>query len=253
MDLGIKNKKALITGAGRGLGKQIAVDFANEDVTVCMISRTESELKSVCEEINASGKKAIYRVFDLTKDNYLDLKKSIEDEIGSIDILVNNASKQTFPKKISYMEESDWFKTIEMDLNSQFYLIRTFIEDMKKNNWGRIIIIGSLSAMVGVANYPAYCTVKAGLEGLVKNVAVDYSKYGVTTNMVSPGFILTERFEKNAPKEFIEKFTQATSIKRLPKPDEISSVVTFLASQKASYLTGINIPVCGGLNLGNLW
>ncbi|MFN8671066.1 MAG: SDR family oxidoreductase [Candidatus Sericytochromatia bacterium] len=253
MDLGIKNKNALITGGGRGLGKQIALDLAKEDVNVCIISRTEKELQSVCEEITNLGKKATYRVFDLVKGDYQELKKSINEELGSIDILVNNASKQTIPKKISFMDENDWYKTIDTDLNSQFKIVKTFIDDMKNNNWGRIIFVGSLSAVVGVANYPAYCTVKAALDGFVKNLAVDYSKYGINTNMISPGFILTERFEKNAPKEFLEKFAQATSIKRLPKPEEISSTITFLVSQKASYITGVNIPVCGGLNLGNLW
>lgn len=254
MELGLTGKKALITGAGRGLGKKIAQDLAEEGTIVCLISRTESELKAVCDEINSKrSNSAIYRVFDLSSGNYAELKKSIVDEIGNIDILVSNAAKQTYPKKISFMEEADWHKTIETDLNPTFHLVRSFIEDMKSNKWGRVLIIGSLSAMVGAGGYPAYCTVKAGLEGLIKNLAVDYSKYGITSNIVSPGFIKTERFEKNAPKELVEKFAQVTSVKRLANPEDISSVVTFLASEKAAYLTGVNIPVCGGLNLGNLW
>lgn len=253
MDSGLTGKKALITGGGRGVGKSIALTMAKEGVTVCIISRTESELQAVCNEINENGGKAIYRVFDLEKGNVADLKSGINDEIGNVDILVNNAAKQSFPKKISYMDEQDWYKTVEIDLNSQFRLIRAFIEDMKNNNWGRIVIVGSLSGMFGAASYPVYCTVKAGLEGLIKNLAVDYSKNGITSNIVSPGFVETERFKKAAPKEMVERFIHSTSVKRLGTPEDIAKAVTFLASENASYITGVNLPVCGGLNLGNLW
>ncbi|MFN8577060.1 MAG: SDR family NAD(P)-dependent oxidoreductase [Candidatus Sericytochromatia bacterium] len=253
MDTGLKGKRAIVTGGGRGIGKEIALNLASEGVKVCVLSRTEEELKSVCEEILDKGGNACYKVFDLVSGDYQKLKSEISEEVGNIDILVNNAAKPSKPQKLSFLNDEEWYKVIETDLNSQFKIIKQFINDMRDNKWGRIVIIGSLSGMFGASGYSAYCTVKSGLEGLTKNLAVDYSKYGITINMVSPGFVETERFKKAAPEEMVQKFISATSTKRLAKPKDIANAVTFLSSDLASYITGVNLPVCGGLNLGNLW
>ena len=254
MDLNLNKKTALITGAGRGVGKTTALALAEEGITVCLISRTESELIEVCDEIKDKGGRAFYYVFDLSaSSNYDELKNKIISDVGGIDILINNAAHVSTPKKISYLEEKEWNQIIDIDLNAVFRLSKLFIDDMKNKKWGRIINIGSLSASVGVSSYPAYCAAKAGLEGLTKNMAVDYSKFGITINMISPGFIETERFKKAAPQELIEKYIGATSVKRLGKAEDISDSILFLASERASYITGINLLVCGGLNLGNLW
>ena len=151
------------------------------------------------------------------------------------------------------MADSEWTEAIETDLNGTFRLLKSVLPGMQARGWGRVILIGSVAGMVGTSAYPAYCTIKAAYEGLVKNLAVDYSKYGITVNLVSPGFIETERFKKAAPPQLLEKFRQASAVKRLAQPEDIAPVVSFLASQQASFLTGINLPVCGGLNLGNLW
>jgi NAD(P)-dependent dehydrogenase (short-subunit alcohol dehydrogenase family) len=151
------------------------------------------------------------------------------------------------------MEPADWYATVETDLHGTFRLLRAFLPGMQARGRGRVILIGSLSGMVGVSAYPAYCAVKAAYEGLVKNLAVDYSKYGMTVNLISPGFIATERFEHAAPEALRAKFIAATASKRLGRPQDVADAVAFLASERASYLTGVNLPVCGGLNLGNLW
>lgn len=253
MDLGIKGKKALITGGGRGIGREIALNLANEGVHVCILSRTEEELRGVCSEILDKGGKATYKVFDLVSGDYEKLKLEINSEIGNIDIIVNNATKPSKQQKITNVSDEEWYKIIETDLNSQFKILKYFLNDMKDNKWGKIIIIGSTTASLGVSGYSAYCSVKAALEGLVKNVAVDYSKFGININMVSPGIVETDRLKKAASQELIQKFIATTSVKRLAKPQEIANVVTFLSSDVSSYITGANIPVSGGLNLGNSW
>ena len=249
MDLNLKNKTALVTGAGRGIGKVIAKTLASEGVNVCLLSRTETELQNVVSEITEAGGQATYQIFDLSEGNYQDLR----EKTGAVDILVHNAARPYRPKKLTHMEESDWHATLNTDLNSLFQLNRLYLEDMKNNQWGRVLTIGSLSSVVGVSSYPAYCAAKSAMEGLTKNLAVDYSKYGITINMISPGFTETERFKKAAPPQLIEKFKAATSVKRLGSCEDIANAVTFLASEKASYITGVNLLVCGGLNLGNLW
>ncbi len=254
MELGIEKRRALITGGGRGIGKEIALALADEGVTVCVVSRTESELVDVCDQIKDKGGRGIYRVLDLSDEQVLaSFKDSIFEEIGGIDIIVHNAARVTPPRKLTLMDEQDWYKTIDIDLNAVFRLTRLFLDDMKNNKWGRIISIGSLSGVFGASSYPAYCAAKSALEGLTKNLAIDYSKFGITVNLISPGFVETERFKKAAPKELIDKFVGATASKRLGKPEDISNSVLFLASEKASYITGVNLLVCGGLNLGNLW
>jgi NAD(P)-dependent dehydrogenase (short-subunit alcohol dehydrogenase family) len=254
MELGIKDRRALITGGGRGIGKAIALALAEEGVSVCIVSRTESELGDVCNEIKDKGGKAIYKVLDLSDQSALEnFKTEIYDEIGGIDIIINNAAHVSNPKRLALMEDKEWYKTIDIDLNATYRLIRLFLDDMKNNKWGRIISIGSLSGIFGASSYPAYCAAKAALDGLSKNLAIDYSKFGITVNLISPGFVETERFKKAAPKELIDKFIGATSSKRLGKPEDISNAVLFLASEKSTYITGINLEVCGGLNLGNFW
>ena len=250
MDLGLAERKALVTGGGRGIGKSIAQTLATEGVEVCILSRTESELQQVCQAIADQGGKATYQVCDLADMASL---TALKEHIGRVDILIHNAANVFRPKKITVMDEADWQQTIHINLNVMFSLLRLFLEDMKAQGWGRVISLASLSGVVGVGNYPAYCAAKSALEGLTKNLAVDYSRYGITVNMVSPGFIETERFQKAAPPELIEKFIAATSIKRLGKPQDVANAVAFLASNQAEYITGINLLVCGGLNLGNLW
>lgn len=252
MDTGLKGKNALITGGGRGIGKEIAFSLASEGVKVCVVSRTEEELRNVCEEIRDKGGKANYKTFDIVSGDYEQFKKVISEEIGNIDILVNTATKSVKPQKISYISDEEWYKVIETNLNAQFKIIKHFINDMKDNKWGRIILLGSCVTTSVGSGYPAHSTARAGLEGLIKNLSIDYSKYGITINMVSPGFVETDRFKKAHSEEAIQKYISSTAVKRLAKPKDIANAVTFLSSESASYITGVNLPVCGGLNIISL-
>ncbi|PIQ23238.1 3-oxoacyl-ACP reductase [bacterium (Candidatus Blackallbacteria) CG17_big_fil_post_rev_8_21_14_2_50_48_46] len=247
-------KLALITGAGRGIGKAIAKTLATDGFHVVLLSRTETELKQVCSEIEAQGGRASYQVFDLLqKANYPNLLEKIRQQTGTPDVLVHNAAPSHRPVKLTRMSQEEWENTLMVDLEAYALLAKALLEPMIESGWGRLIAIGSVSGVVGAGSYPAYCAAKAGLDGLTKNLAIDYSRYGITVNLISPGFIETERFQKAAPAELLEKFRQATASKRLGKPEDIAHAVSFLASDKASYITGTNLMVCGGLNLGNLW
>lgn len=253
MDLGIQGKHALITGGGRGLGRSIAESLAREGCHVSLISRTAAELNQSAEALRSHGVKVYTQVYDLSQDDPEALRLAAEAAIGPVDILIVNAARGSRPKKLTHMADEDWYATIDNDLHGHYRLLKNLLPGLQARQWGRVVFIGSLSGMLGASAYPAYCTVKAAYEGWVKNLAVDYSKYGVTTNLISPGFIETERFRAAAPEAFLEKFKQATASKRLAQPEEIAAAVTFLCSQHAAYITGANLPVCGGLNLGNLW
>jgi len=247
-------RKALITGAGRGIGKAIALELAGSGHQVCLLSRTETELKTVCAQIEAQGGQATYLCFDLSESaGYADLKTQINSQFGHVDVLVHNAAPTYRPAKLTRMAPDDWQNTLSVNLGALAQLCGLFLEPMREVGWGRVVSIGSLSGVVGAGSYPAYCAAKAGMEGLTKNLAIDYSRHGITINMVSPGFVETERFKQAAPPELLEKFRQATAIKRLGQPEDVAHAVDFLVSDKAAFITGINLLVCGGLNLGNLW
>lgn len=247
-------RKALITGAGRGIGKAIALELAQSGHEVCLISRSEAELQRVCEQIQAQGGKAHYRVFDLCEiENYAEFCSALSADFGLVEVLVHNAAPTYRPAKITRMKREDWQNTLTVNLEALALLCMHFLEPMKAAGWGRVISIGSLSGLLGAGSYPAYCAAKAAMEGLTKNLAIDYSRYGITFNMVSPGFVETERFQQAAPPELLEKFKQATACKRLGQPEDVAHAVDFLASDKAAFITGVNLTVCGGLNLGNLW
>ncbi len=249
MDLGLTGKHALITGGSRGIGLSIAHTLIEEGCRVSVVSRN-----GLGQELTGGESSAIESfAFDLASGDAEQLRQQVEARIGTVDIVVANAARTSRPKKLTHMPEEDWHQTLETDLNGHYRLLRAFLPGLQERGWGRIIFIGSLSGMVGVSAYPAYCTVKAGYEGLMKNLAVDYSKYGLTVNLISPGFVATERFKQAAPEEMIEKFKRATASRRLAEPEDVAHAVAFLASAQASYITGVNLPVCGGLNLGNLW
>jgi NAD(P)-dependent dehydrogenase (short-subunit alcohol dehydrogenase family) len=193
MELEIQNKHALITGGGQGIGRQIALTLAAEGVSVTVLGRKQAKLESVCAEIQALGGQAGFVVFDLASSDLSPLNEALT---RPVDIFVGNAAKPTIPKKLTHMDETDWYQTIEVDLNGTYRLLRACLPTMQAQQWGRVILIGSLSGMVGVSAYPAYCTVKAAYEGLVKNLAVDYSKYGITVNLVSPALLRLNAFKK---------------------------------------------------------
>lgn len=251
MEINIENKRALITCSSRGIGKDIAIALAKENVSVCLISRTENELKDLCDYIKDNGGKAIYHVMDLfinDKEKLNELKNKIKNEFGSIDIIINNANIIVSPKKLSLIDENDWYKTIDINLNFFFNLFRLFIEDMKNNKWGRIIHLISLTNYMNYSNV-AYSTVKGALEYLNRNIAYDYSKFGINSNIITQGILDNEKLKKHFSKENIEKFLNNIPSRRLGKVSDITDLVIFLCSEKASYINGVNIDVSGGLSI----
>lgn len=251
MEINIEGKRALITCSGRGIGKDIAIKLAKENVSVCLISRTENELKDVCDFIKDNGGKAIYNVMDLSlteKTQFDELKDKVKNEFGGIDIIINNANHIISPKRLSLIDENDWYKTIDVNLNFFFNLFRLFVEDMKTNKWGRIINLLSLTNYMNSSN-SAYSTVKGALEYLNRNIAYDYSKFGINSNIVIKGILDSDKLRKNFTKENIDKFISNIPNKRLAQSSDIADLIIFLCSDNASYINGVEINVSGGLSI----
>ncbi len=246
MELTYTDKVALVSGAGRGIGREIALELAKAGCTVICVSRNESSCGSVAEEIRACGGKAESFAFDVSDSEQVKEKcAEILKKYGAVDILVNNAGI-TRDNLLMRMSDEEWNAVISTNLSSCFYLSRNLVRAMMGKRWGRIINISSVSGIAGNAGQANYSAAKAGIIGFTKTLARELAARNITANAVAPGFIETDMTAK-LPENIMEAAKAAIPLKRFGKPDDIARVCAFLASEEASYITGQVISVNGGL------
>lgn len=246
MELTYTDKVALVSGAGRGIGREIALELAKAGCTVICVSRNESSCGSVAEEIRACGGKAESFAFDVSDSGQVKEKcAEILKKYGAVDILVNNAGI-TRDNLLMRMSDEEWNAVISTNLSSCFYLSRNLVRAMMGKRWGRIINISSVSGIAGNAGQANYSAAKAGIIGFTKTLARELAARNITANAVAPGFIETDMTAK-LPENIMEAAKAAIPLKRFGKPDDIVRVCAFLASEEASYITGQVISVNGGL------
>lgn len=246
MELTYTDKVALVSGAGRGIGREIALELAKAGCTVICVSRNESSCGSVAEEIRACGGKAESFAFDVSDSGQVKEKcAEILKKYGAVDILVNNAGI-TRDNLLMRMSDEEWNAVISTNLSSCFYLSRNLVRAMMGKRWGRIINISSVSGIAGNAGQANYSAAKAGIIGFTKTLARELAARNITANAVAPGFIETDMTAK-LPENIMEAAKAAIPLKRFGKPDDIARVCAFLASEEASYITGQVLSVNGGL------
>lgn len=246
MELTYTDKVALVSGAGRGIGREIALELAKAGCTVICVSRNESSCGSVAEEIRACGGKAESFAFDVSDSGQVKEKcAEILKKYGAVDILVNNAGI-TRDNLLMRMSDEEWNAVISTNLSSCFYLSRNLVRAMMGKRWGRIINISSVSGIAGNAGQANYSAAKAGIIGFTKTLARELAARNITANAVAPGFIETDMTAK-LPENIMEAAKAAIPLKRFGKPDDIARVCAFLALEEASYITGQVISVNGGL------
>ena len=246
MELTYTDKVALVSGAGRGIGREIALELAKAGCTVICVSRNESSCGSVAEEIRACGGKAESFAFDVSDSGQVKEKcAEILKKYGAVDILVNNAGI-TRDNLLMRMSDEEWNAVISTNLSSCFYLSRNLVRAMMGKRWGRIINISSVSGIAGNAGQANYSAAKAGIIGFTKTLARELAARNITANAVAPGFIETD-MTAQLPENIMEAAKAALPLKRFGKPDDIARVCAFLASEEASYITGQVISVNGGL------
>lgn len=241
----LNDKIALITGARRGMGRSHAFSLAKQGATVIVTDVEKQECSSVAEEIkNKGGKADCYKMDVTNKEEIDDVISNVVKKYGSLDILVNNAGIYKI-KPTEKMTEEEWSKTIDINLKGQFLCSQRAAKEMKKNNWGRIINIASIASGqvgIGLNGGSHYAASKGGIIAMTESLAREWAEYGITVNAVAPGAIDTPMI-KGANTESI---TQGVPMKRVGKPEEVSSAVVFLASEESSYTTGSTIHVDGG-------
>lgn len=237
---------ALVTGASRGLGKAIATQLAADGHHVVLVARSADAIEAVAADITSSGGSVACHPCDLSDDAAVDaLLEDVVESCGRLDILVNNAGI-TRDGLILRMSDEDFDAVITTNLRAAFRLCRAAARPMMRGRWGRMINIGSVVGVMGNPGQANYAAAKAGLIGMTKSIGKELGGKGITANVVAPGFIGTDMTDA-LPEQLVKEAVAKLPLKRLGLPEEIANAVSFLASEKAAYITGHVLAVDGGL------
>lgn len=236
---------ALITGAGQGIGKACAFVFASKGADLVLLDKNPETLGEVSRELNKMGCRVKDYIVDLTSLEVLREVTRKTQEIGLIDILVNNAGFDR-PGTTDKIGKKGFEEVLTIHITVPLTLIQTFLPHMREAGWGRIINVSSIYAAIGGKGEVAYSTAKAGIIGLTKSVAKECGKDGVTVNAVLPGLTRTPTIETFMAEKYKNDIIANTPLGRMAEPEEVASVIAFLASDEASFITGVALPVSGG-------
>ncbi len=238
MDLGLKDRVAVVAASSKGLGKAVALGLAREGARLAICARGEDELRRTSAEI---GGDVLAEKVDVTAEaqvqNFID---AAIRKFGRIDICVTNAGGPP-AKRFSETSIDDWRAAIDLNVMSTLYFARAVLPQMKEQRWGRLIAITSVAVLQPVDGLILSNSARSAVRGLVKSLSNEYAPHNVLVNNVCPGYTATERLKK------LEVHPEAQiPLGRVATPEEFANLVVFLASERASYITGVSIPVDGG-------
>lgn len=257
MDLGLKDKVALVTASSKGLGRACALALAREGAKAAICARDGKALKVAADEIvMATGSEVLAIPADMT--NSRDIQQVVKETVkhfGKLHILVTNAGGPPAGNFADF-EDKQWQEALNLTLMSAVRLIRAALPYMQQEGWGRIINITSTSVKEPLDNLILSNSIRPAVHGLAKTLSQQFAPYGITVNNVMPGTIRTDRVEQLAQArsekneqtvaEAIIEMGKAAALGRIGEPEEFGAVVAFLASERASYITGVSLPVDGG-------
>ena len=242
----LNGKVALVTGASRGIGAAIADTLGAMGATVIGTATSEAGAEKISARFGEKGVAGAGKVLDVTSaDSLAVLLESVKAEFGAPTILVNNAGI-TKDNLLMRMKDEEWASVIETNLSAVYRVTKACLRDMTKARWGRIVNISSVVGSMGNAGQSNYAATKAGVAGFARSLAAEVGSRGITVNTVAPGFIDTD-MTKVLPEAQREALMSKIPLGRLGEPEEIASVVAFLASDAGGYVTGETIHVNGGM------
>jgi 3-oxoacyl-[acyl-carrier protein] reductase len=254
MDLGIRGRRALVTGASAGLGAAAALALVQEGAEVTINSRSLERLEEAAEKIELiAGIRPRLAPGNVSLST--DVQKVVE-VAGDVDILVSNAGGPPPGDFVDHPGER-WLEACDLVLHSALNLTRAVIEGMRDRKWGRLIYITSVGVLQPIDNLILSNTFRAGVTAFCKTISNNYARYGITANCVCPGYTATERLrdlartigqaEDKTAEEVMQDLAQSNPAQRTGKPEELAALIAFLAGERAGYITGTSIPVDGGL------
>jgi NAD(P)-dependent dehydrogenase (short-subunit alcohol dehydrogenase family) len=245
-----QGKVAIVTGSSRGIGKAIALGFAQEGGDVVLAARTTEALRTNAEEIRTLGRRALPVKIDISLLSETEemVRKAI-DEFGRIDILVNNAAyTELILKPFHETSPQDWDGEIDTTLRGTLNCCRAVLPQMMKQESGRIINITTAGVKIGSPLMSLYGACKAGVAQFTKTLSAELLPHGILVNAVAPGMIGTEALHQVIGRDLLQTYLATTGVQRVGKPEEVAGVVLFLASDEASYITGQHWSVDNGLS-----
>ena len=247
----LSGKKAFISGASRGLGRQFALALARAGTDVVITSRTLSSLDSTTSEVNALGKECLSLEMDvLEEDSIKAAAEAAESHFGRIDILINNAGCNIRKPAID-VKWDDWNTILDTNLRGAFFLAQALAPGMISRNYGRVVNIGSVTCVAGYAGLAPYGASRGGIRQMTMSLAHDWGSHGITVNCLAPGWFKTEQnaalYEDKGWVEYVE---ERIPLGRVGRPDDLDGTCIFLSSDASAYITGQTILVDGGISVG---
>lgn len=244
----LQGRVALITGAARGIGRATAQKMLQEGASVALLDIQEGELNRTVEEFQTLGK-ALGIPMNVTLAD--EVERAVDQIIaqwGRVDILVNNAGAGR-AARLEDVTSEDWDRVVNVNLKGTFFCARAVLPNMKKNRYGKIVNIGSRAGL-GKEERTVYAATKAGLIGVTRTWALELARHNINVNYVGPGPIETEFFMANNTPEQTRAILGTVPLQRMGKPGDVANLVSFLASEEASFITGQSIFICGGITVG---
>jgi len=244
----LRGKVAIVTGAGKGIGSGIARVFASEGAKVLVADKDEEWGIKTVDGIKRAGHEASFIKVDVSKREDMEkMAQTTLERYDRIDILCNNAGIYTNMARIEEMTEEDWDKILTVNLKGTFLAVRACVPQMIRQKYGRILITssttGNRTAIIGLSHYAAS---KAGINGFIRNVAIELAEHNITVNGVEPGNILTEGMMEVVGEEYVKVNEAVIPLGRLGEPEDIGRAMAFLASDEAKFITGQTVVVDGG-------
>jgi len=245
--MNLDGQTCLVTGSSRGIGRGIALDLADRGGDVVVNYRSSAaEAETVVEEIEDSGGTAVTAQADVSDLAEVQaMYDEVHEALGPVDVLVNNAGI-TVDKKFENMTREDWDAVVDVNLGGVFNCTKTFYDDVREADCGRLINVSSVVGQQGNYGQANYAATKSGLFGFTRTIALELASTGSTANCIAPGFVATDMLEE-VPKRVQEKILRDIPLDRFATVEDISGIVSFVASEESSYMTGQVIGVNGGM------
>lgn len=242
----LENKVAIVTGAGQGIGREIALTLAKEGASIAVCDINKETADNVASEVKGFGRDAISYKVDVSDPKAVDeCVQNVLDTLKKIDILVNNAGI-TRDALLIRMKDEDWDLVLKINLTGTFNFTKAVSKHLLRQRSGKIINIASVIGLIGNVGQTNYAASKAGIIGLTKSCAREFASRGITVNAVAPGFITTQMTER-LPEDIKNKMLENIPLGRFGTPRDVANTVLFLASPLSDYITGQVINVCGGM------